>query len=302
MSDISIVQAVVIGIVEGLTEFIPVSSTAHMDLVPQLIGWDDPGAAFSAVIQLGPILAIVWYFRKDILKYLQGMLRNPNPLRIKKNDVDARMGWYAIGATFPILIAGKLLEKTIEGKLRGLTFVAVALIAFSVVIWLAEQMGKRTKSMEQMSAGEAFLIGIAQCVALIPGVSRSGATMTAALFQNFDRESATRFSFLLSIPALSAAGLYKLVKDVLPSPNLKEMIGPYLVGTVVAGISAYIVVHWFLGYVKNHKMNLFIAYRIILGVVLLILIGTQKIKSVPEKETVEPLKQTTSTHKVIAHR
>lgn len=152
-----------------------------------------------------------------------------------------------------------------------------------------------------MSLGQAILIGIAQTLALIPGVSRSGATMSAALFLNFDRESATRFSFLLSIPALTAAGLYKLIKDVIHSPNLSELIAPYVVGTLVAGITGYVVIHWFLGYVRKHNMNIFITYRILLGVVILLLVGAQKIKS-PTAETGPKQESYRITAPQIAHR
>lgn len=287
MADLSLVQSIVIGVIEGLTEFLPVSSTAHMDIFPQLFGWDDPGSAFSAVIQLGPILAIIAYFRKDIAKYLKGMAKSPNPFKIDPENTDAKMGWYAILATPPVLLAGKLLEKKIDSSFRGLAIVAGALIVGSVVLWFAEQVGKRDKKMEAMTLNEAIIVGLAQAVALIPGISRSGATMTASLFLNFDRESATRFSFLLSIPALSAAGIYKLYKDVLHSPNLKALVLPYTVGTVVAGITAYAVIHWFLGYVRKHNTNVFIVYRIALGVAIVLMLGAGKLQS-KAPEAVKP--------------
>ncbi len=284
MADISLLQSVVIGIIEGLTEFLPVSSTAHMDIYPQFFGWGDPGSAFSAVIQLGPILAIIAYFRHDIMKYLKGMAKNPNPLHIDPENTDAKMGWYAILATPPVLLLGKLLEKKIDSSFRSLTIVAGALIAGSIVLWFAEQVGKRNKAMETMTLKEAMVVGFVQAIALIPGVSRSGATMTGAMFMNFDRESATRFSFLLSIPALTAAGLYKLYKDVLHSPNLKALIAPYTLGTIVAGLTAYAVIHWFLGYVRKHNTNIFIIYRIALGVVIILLVGAGKLQNKPPQE------------------
>lgn len=301
MADLTIVQSIVIGIIEGLTEFIPVSSTAHMDVFPQLFGWDDPGAAFSAVIQLGPIIALIFYFRKDLAKYIKGIFRNPNPVKIKPEDTDAKLGWYALLATPPVLLAGKFLEKRIEGSFRSLIVVGLALIIFSIVIWFSEQLGRRNRSMETMSFAQAMVIGIAQALALIPGVSRSGATMTAALFLNFDRESATRFSFLLSIPALTAAGVYKLVKDVLRSPDLHSMVAPYVTGTLVAGITGYVVIHWFLGFVRNHKMNVFIVYRILLGVTILLLVGAQKIKS-PTAETGPKQESHRTVYQQMAHR
>ncbi len=300
MADLNLVQSIVIGIIEGLTEFLPVSSTAHMDIFPQLFGWEDPGSAFSAVVQLGPILAIVAYFRHDILKYLKGMMKDPNPFHIDPENTDAKMGWYAICATPPVLLAGKILEKKIDSSFRGLGIVAGALIVGSLVLWFAEQIGKRNKVMESMTFGEAMTVGVAQAIALIPGVSRSGATMTASLFLNFDRESATRFSFLLSVPALTAAGIYKLIKDVLHAPNLKELVVPYTVGTVVAGLTAYAVIHWFLGYVRKHNTNIFIIYRILLGVALIMLLGAGKLQNKPA----EPTKGETRLQKtvVVAHK
>lgn len=283
MADLTLVQSIVIGIIEGLTEFLPVSSTAHMDVFPQFLGWKDPGSAFSAIIQLGPLFAIIAYFRHDIAKYLKGMAKNPNPLRIDPQNVDAKMGWYAILATPPVLLAGKALEKKIDSSFRGLSIVAGALIAGSILLWFAEQAGKRDKKMEEMTLKEAMIVGVAQAVALIPGVSRSGATMTGALFLNFDRESATRFSFLLSIPALAAAGIYKLIKEVLHSADLKELVVPYTVGTLVAGITAYAVVHWFLGFMRKSSTNVFIVYRIVLGIAIILLLGAGKLQNTEPK-------------------
>ncbi len=280
---ISLFQAAVIGVIEGLTEFLPISSTAHMDIVPQFLGWEDPGAAFSAVVQLGPLIAIVAYFANDLLRYMKGILRSPNPLRIPNEDTDAKMGWYTLLATPPVLILGKLLETKIEGVFRGLAVVAWSLILFSLLLWAAERVSKRNRPMESMTLRECLIIGFAQAISLIPGASRSGVTMTAALFQNFDRESATRFSFLLSIPALLAAGLYKLVKDVLRSPDAGAMALPYLVGTITAGVSAYLVIRWFLGFVRRHNTNVFIVYRILLGVLILMLLQVGRFKNVPEK-------------------
>ena len=274
---LSLLHAVVIGLVEGLTEFLPISSTAHMEIVPQLLSWGDPGTAFSAVIQLGPIVAIIIYFWADILRYVKGIFRTVTPFNIPKEDQDARLGWCTIMATLPILLLGKVLEKKIDSDFRSLTVIATSLIVFGFILALAESVAKRKKTLDDMNGAEAAIIGFAQCLALVPGASRSGVTMSAALFRGFDREAATRFSFLLSIPAITAAGVYKFIKEVLHSPDLKEMLLPYAVGTLVAGLSAYAVIHWFLGFVRRHNTNVFVIYRVILGIALLLLIRSGKL-------------------------
>jgi undecaprenyl-diphosphatase len=285
-------QAAFIGLVEGLTEFLPVSSSAHMGFVPQLLGMPDPGPAFSAVVQLGPIIAILAYFWHDLIAYVRGILRQPNPLRISPDDTDARLGWYVILATLPILVAALLLEKKIKGVFRSLEVIAWSLIGFSAVIWVAEKIGKQTQRLEQMTLKESLGIGIAQALALVPGVSRSGATISAGLFLGMEREAAARFSFLLSVPALMMAGLYELYKDVLRSPNLGTMVGPYIVGTVVAGLSAYAVIGWFLGFIRARGMTGFILYRIAIGLLLLALLKTGTIKSsTPEEVPAPPLQE-----------
>ncbi len=267
---LTLFHAIVIGLVEGLTEFLPVSSTAHNDIVPQLLGWGDPGTAFSAVVQLGPIVAIVAYFWKDVRKYLAGIFRTKTPFNIPAKDQDARIGWYVILATLPILLIGKLLEKKIDSSFRTLPVIAFGFIVFGIVLFVAERMARKVKTLDNINAKEATLIGLSQCIALIPGVSRSGITLTMGLFRGFTREDALRFSFLLSIPAITAAGLYKL-KDVIKDPNLGTLIVPYLVGTIVAGVTGFAVIHWFLGYVRKHNTNIFVIYRIIVGIALLVL-------------------------------
>jgi len=269
LADLSLVQSIVIGVIEGLTEFLPVSSTAHMDIFPQLFGWDDPGSAFSAVIQLGPILAIIAYFRKDIAKYLKGMAKNPNPFKIDPENTDAKMGWYAILATPPVLLAGKLLEKKIDSSFRGLAIVAGALIVGSIVLWFAEQVGKRDKKMEAMTLNEAIIVGLAQAVALIPGISRSGSTLTAALFLGMKREEAARFSFLLGLPAITAAGLkefHELWKVGLDAHGWMVLS----CGLVVASISAFVAIWSLMHVLERFSAWPFVIYRGLMGVVLLV--------------------------------
>jgi len=270
---ISLFESAFIGLVEGLTEFLPVSSTAHMEIAPKLLGMPDPGAAFSAVIQLGPILAIILYFRQDLIRYVQGILRTRTPANIKPDDVDARLGWFTVLATIPAAVFGLLLEKRIEREFRSLYVIAGTLIVLGIVLWIAERVSKRNRSLEQMTFADSQTIGWAQVLSLVPGSSRSGVTMTAGLFRGLDRESATRFSFLLSVPVITAAGLYKLVKDVI-KPGIGGNAAPFLLGTLIAAVSAYVVIHWFLGYMRRHNTNIFVIYRILLGLTLIYLLRT----------------------------
>lgn len=271
---LTLLQSVLLGLLQGLTEFLPVSSTAHMEIVPQLFGMRDPGAAFSAIVQLGPMVAIIAYFWSDISRYIQGILRTGSPTSPKlKEDLDARLGWYTLLGSLPIMVFGFLLEKKVDTVFRDMRITALSLIALGLILFVAERIGKRNHSLQRMSLNESQVIGWAQVLALIPGTSRSGVTITAGLFQGLDRESAARFSFLLSIPAITAAGLYKTFK-VLKHGGLHGDLGVYLVGALVAGVFAYIVVRWFLGYMKEHNTLGFVAYRVLLGLALLALIYT----------------------------
>lgn len=272
MHDISYAQAILLGLLQGLTEFLPVSSTAHMEIAPQLMGMRDPGAAFSAIAQLGPIVAIIAYFRKDLARYIQGILRTGSPTSPKlATDVDARLGWYTLLGTLPIAVFGVLLEKKIDHQFRDMRVTAASLILLAFVLLYAERVGKRNRDLGRLNLKQSQVIGWAQVLALVPGTSRSGVTITAGLLQGLDRESAARFSFLLSIPAITLAGLYKLSK-VVKMHGLHGNTGPYVVAAIVAGLFAYVVVRWFLGYLKEHNTNIFIVWRIVLGLVLLLLL------------------------------
>jgi undecaprenyl-diphosphatase len=280
---LSYIQAVLLGLLQGLTEFLPVSSTAHMAVASRLFFGRDAGAAFSAVVQLGPIVAIIAYFRSDLVRYIQGMIRTKSPLKIPADDLDARLGWYTLLGTVPLAIFGVLLESKIDTTFRKPSVMGISLIVLALVLLVAEKVGARRKSLEQLTFRESQVIGWAQVLALVPGTSRSGVTITAGLFQGLDRESAARFSFLLSIPAITAAGLYKLVK-VFKGDGLGSDVGPYLVGTIVAGLFAYVVVRWFLGYMKEHNTSGFIIYRILLGIALVGLVATKTISDAPPKK------------------
>ena len=280
-------QAVLLGLLQGLTEFLPVSSTAHMAIAPQLLGLRDPGAPFSAVAQLGPIVAIITYFRHDLARYWRGVLRTKSPGNIAPEDADARIGWYVLLGTLPLAIFGVLLEKTIETDFRNLNVIAISLIVLGLILWVAERVGKGTRTLEQMTLGQSQVVGWAQVLSLIPGTSRSGVTITAGLFQNLDHESAARFSFLLSIPAITLAGLYQLLK-VLTKTHLGVEAGPYLVSALVAGIFAYVVVRWFLDYMKHHRTDIFIAYRIALGLAVLYLLHSGYLHQIKVEATTAP--------------
>ena len=281
-------QAVGLGLLQGLTEFLPVSSTAHMAIAPHLLGMDDPGAAFSAIAQLGPIIAIIAYFRNDLIRYAQGVMRTKLPVNAWPEDTDARLGWYTLLGTIPLLIFGVALEHKIDTSFRNLNVIGVALIVLALVLLVAERVSKRNIPLEKMTLAQSQIIGWAQVLALVPGASRSGCTITAGLFQGLDRESAARFSFLLSIPAITAAGLYKLFKQS-KSPHLHDVLIPSLIAALVAGAFAYVVIRWFLGYMKEHDTKGFILYRIALGIILLYLVHSHKIENkVPTEEPDKP--------------
>ena len=296
---LSYLQALILGLVQGITEFLPVSSTAHMRILPALLNhynssWpNDTGATFSAIVQLGPIVGIIAYFRKDLARYVAGIGRSLKKGQLfPKGDTDARLGWYALLATIPLVIAGLALEKKVDGEYRNLYFIAGALIVLALILLAAEMVSKRTRKLESLTFGEAMGIGLVQALALVPGTSRSGVTITAGLFLGLEREEAARFSFLLSIPAITLAGVYKLLKTLLPqtfgesthaigvaalpvaSPDLSGVAGPYIFAALVAGIFAYIVVRWLLGYLSDEKHSTmpFIVYRIALGLTLIYLV------------------------------
>jgi undecaprenyl-diphosphatase len=256
-------DAVVLGIVEGLTEFLPVSSTGHLTIVEKWLGLpiDDPAVtAYTAVIQMGAIAAVLVYFFKDILTianaWVRGLVRPE-----WRGTFDHRMGWFVILGSMPIGIVGFLGKDVISGPLRSLWWVGGALIAWSAVMWFAEKRGKQDRGERQLSLTDALIVGAAQCVALVPGVSRSGATISVGLLRGLDRVAATRLSFFLSIPALTAAGLYEL-KDVF---GTGIGVGETLVGTAVSFVVAYAAIAWLLKFVAGHSIVAFVPYRIALG-------------------------------------
>jgi undecaprenyl-diphosphatase len=255
-------HAIVEGVVQGLTEFLPISSTAHLRIVPAFLGWPDPGAAFTAVVQLGTMAAVLLYFRDDLWRITRTWLRSlRDPAH--RGDLDARMGWYIILGTIPVGVFGLLFSKQIETVARNLYLIGAALIALGVVLWVADHVGRRTRTLEQINRTDGVAIGLAQALALIPGVSRSGATISAGLFREFDRPSAARYSFLLSVPAVVLSGLFEL-RHVGGGSHEPDVVA-VVVATLVAFVVGYASIAFLLRYLARHTMLLFVAYRVALG-------------------------------------
>jgi undecaprenyl-diphosphatase len=266
---LSTFEAIVLGIVQGFTEFLPISSTAHLRIVPAFAGWEDPGTAFTAVIQLGTVLAVVVYFRHDLWNITRAWLaslRDPS----RRSEQDARMGWYLIAGTIPIAVIGFAFSDTIESKTRDLYLIGSTLIALGLVLLAAEKMSKHERKLESTTMRDAVAIGFGQAAALIPGVSRSGSTITVGLFLGFDREAAARLSFLLSVPAVVLSGLYQL-GDAL---DADQGIDTLLISTFFAFVSGYLAIAGLLRFLVNHSTIVFVVYRVALGVLVLVLAGT----------------------------
>ena len=262
-------QAVILGIIQGLAEFLPISSTAHLRIFPALFGWSDPGTAFSAVIQLGTIAAVIIFFIRDLWRILITWLRSLFTPRLRANP-DARIGWYILLGTLPIAVLGLLFQTQITTVARDLRVIATTLIVLGVVLWLADRSGGRRKEVDQLTLADGLVYGFSQALALIPGVSRSGATISAGLFLGYTREAAARYSFLLSVPAILASGLFEL-KDVSLSDG--PGLAPTLIATAVSFIVGYASIAWLLRYVSRNSYLPFVVYRIALGVVVVILLA-----------------------------
>jgi undecaprenyl-diphosphatase len=272
---ISTLEAIVLGIVQGLTEFLPISSTAHLRIVPAFAGWNDPGSAFTAVVQLGTMAAVLVYFRHDLWAMTKAFLRTltgERPLW-RTTDTDGRLGWYIVIGTIPISVIGLALKNVIEDQFRTLELIGAMMILISVLLYQADTRGRRTRHAGDLTLSDGVKIGFAQALALIPGVSRSGATISAGLLLNLTREAATRYSFLLSVPAVVLSGLFELRK--VNTGGLA--IGPTIVATIFAFIFGYLTIAWLLRYVRTHNFAIFVAYRVILGVIVLILAATNTI-------------------------
>nr|WP_249666055.1 undecaprenyl-diphosphate phosphatase [Nocardioides faecalis] len=267
---VDFLQAVFLGVLQGLTEFLPISSSAHLRIFPELFGWGDPGAAFTAVVQIGTELAVLIYFRKDIWRIAKAWV-----LSLFKPEyrgaVDARMGWYIIVGSLPIVVLGVLLKDVIEKDFRNLWVIGTMLIVLGVILGVADRIGRTDRQIKQMSLRHALAMGGAQALALIPGVSRSGATISMGRLLGYEREAATRFAFLLAIPAVVGAGLFQL-KEIPDGDNLYSW-GPTIAATVVSFVVGYAAIAWLLRYVSTKSFTPFVVYRIVLGAGVLILLG-----------------------------
>lgn len=273
MTDVSWLQVIVLSVVQGLTEFLPVSSSGHLALVSRLFFQQDAGASFTAVVQIGTELAVVLYFARDIARIVTAWFRGL--LNAEQRTSDYWLGWWVILGSIPIGVAGLTFKHFIRDDIRNPWIIATALIVFSGVIAAAEYFGKRTRPIESFTWKDSLVVGAAQCLALIPGVSRSGATISAGLFLGQQREAAARFGFLLAIPAVLASGLHELPNALKPeSLGQGATVTQLVVGTVIAFVIGYAAVSWFLKFLVRHSMYWFVGYRIVAGVTVLLLLAT----------------------------
>ncbi|MFJ8199704.1 undecaprenyl-diphosphate phosphatase [Streptomyces sp. NPDC096152] len=274
-------ESLILGLVQGLTEFLPVSSSAHLRLTAAFSGWKDPGAAFTAITQIGTESAVLIYFRKDIGRILSAWFRSLADKEMRR-DHDARTGWLVIVGSIPIGVLGVTLKDQIEGPFRDLRITATMLIVVGVVIGIADRLAardeaggrhrapKQRKTLENLGVKDGLVFGCCQAMALIPGVSRSGATISGGLFMGYKRESAARYSFLLAVPAVLASGVFEL-KDAMESDHVAW--GPTLFATVIAFASGYAVIAWFMKYISTRSFMPFVWYRVALGAVIIALVG-----------------------------
>ena len=273
----SVLEAIILGITQGLTEFLPISSTAHLRIVPAFAGWEDPGAAFTAVTQLGTMTAVLLYFREDLLRISRAWLRSLRDPAVR-HELDARMGWYIVIGTIPIAIFGLLFHNQIEDGARDLYLIGSALIVLGLLLLVAERVAKHDRPLEKITTRDGIAIGMAQALALVPGVSRSGATLTAGLFLGFDRPSAARFSFLLSVPAVVLSGMFEFV-SILDGGDENDHVGlgSLAIATFLAFVVGYASIAFLLRFLTHHTTLVFVVYRVALGAIVLILAGNHVI-------------------------
>ncbi|MEV8091922.1 undecaprenyl-diphosphate phosphatase [Streptomyces nigra] len=274
-------ESLILGLVQGLTEFLPVSSSAHLRLTAAFAGWEDPGAAFTAITQIGTEAAVLIYFRKDIGRIILAWLKSLTDKEMRR-DHDAQMGWLVIVGSIPIGVLGLAFKDQIEGPFRDLRITATMLIVVGVIIGIADRLAardesggrhraaKERKSLEDLNVRDGLIFGLCQAMALVPGVSRSGATISGGLFMGYRRESAARYSFLLAIPAVLASGLFEL-KDALENDHVSW--GPTIFATVIAFGSGYAVIAWFMKFISTKSFMPFVYYRVALGLVIIALVA-----------------------------
>ncbi|MBI5105001.1 MAG: undecaprenyl-diphosphate phosphatase [Solirubrobacterales bacterium] len=263
-------QAIVLGAVQGLTEFLPISSSGHLRIVPAFAGWEDPGAAFTAVIQIGTMAAVLLYFRKDLWNIFSTWLRSLREPDLRPT-LNARLGWYIILGTIPISIFGVLFSDQIENGARDLYLIGTTLIVFAFFLLAAERTGAQDRGVESLTRRDGIIIGCAQALALIPGVSRSGSTMTAGMFLGLERAAAARYSFLLWVPAVVLSGLYEL-KDI--GGDGSAPVGATVIATVLAFITGYAAIAWMLKFLATNTVAVFVIYRVLVGAGVLFAVAT----------------------------
>ena len=266
-----IIQAIVLGLVQGLTEFIPISSTGHLKIVPELIGWGDPGAAASAVIQFGTVLSALIYFARDIVRIVTGFFRGLFTRRFF-SDPDSAEGWYVIIGTIPIVVLGILLKDPIETTFRSTWIVTFMIIFVAILMQLSEKyaIARGFRELSDFNSKDALVIGLGQCIALVPGASRSGSTLMAAFFRRIPRERAARFSFIMSLPAITGAGVFEMISE---REHLSTLgTAPIVVAVVVAFVSGWASIWFLLRYLRTHTTHIFIYYRYVLGAVMVVLL------------------------------
>ncbi len=263
-------EAIVLGIVQGLTEFLPISSSAHLLIVSQLFGWEDPGAAFTAVTQIGTEMAVIIYFRREIWEILSTWSRSIVNADLRREPA-ARMGWLVIIGTMPVAILGFLFRDQIETIARNLWLTATMLIVFGVILGVADALGRRVKDERDLTLRDGILYGLAQSLALIPGVSRSGATISAGLFMGYTRGAAARYAFLLAVPAVLASGLFEARKI---GDDTTVAWGPTIVATVIAFFIGFAVIAWLMKWLTTKTYKPFVVYRIVLGLLVMLLLAT----------------------------
>jgi len=263
-------QAVFLGVLQGLTEFLPISSSAHLRIFPELFGWDDPGAAFTAVVQIGTEAAALIFFRHDIWRIASAWLRSLARPELRTHR-DALLGWYIIVGTLPVVIVGIALQDTIETDFRNLWLTGSVLVGLGIVLGVAERVGRLDRPIDELGWRATVLLGLAQALSVVPGVSRSGATISMGLFLGFEREAATRFAFLLAIPAVVGAGLFELPEAV--SGDNAYTVPETVAATLVAFIVGYATIAWLLRYIATRSYAPFVIYRIVLGTSVLVLLA-----------------------------
>ncbi|WP_151482860.1 undecaprenyl-diphosphate phosphatase [Streptomyces albicerus] len=274
-------ESLILGLVQGLTEFLPISSSAHLRLTAAFAGWEDPGAAFTAITQIGTETAVLIYFRKDIVRIISAWFRSLTN-KAMRSDHDAQMGWLVIIGSIPIGVLGVTLKDQIEGPFRDLRITATTLIVMGIILGVADRLAardetggkhraiKERKTLQELSVRDGLIYGVCQAMALIPGVSRSGATISGGLLMGYTREAAARYSFLLAIPAVLASGLFEL-KDASEGGHVTW--GPTIFATIIAFVVGYVVIAWFMKFITTKSFMPFVYYRILLGILIIVLVS-----------------------------